>query len=157
MYISLWQRPKSPRMRSKGLKGDGSSLPLYKAKIIMNVERDSHSETKRRESLSILGVYTAAFFSQEKLMLKLAKEQGAPSFWIVPFFVAARSNACETIFFEETYSLFPKILYYIIRNESPPVDIVFLCLVTGTHYIHTVNKETHIQCHLYSFFFVPWR
>jgi hypothetical protein len=79
-----------------------------KAKIIMNVERKSHSETKRREKAYRSLVCTRLpffFFSQEKLlMLKLAKEQGAPSLLIVPFFVAARSNACETFLFEETYS-----------------------------------------------------
>ena len=87
--------------------GIGSSLPLYKSKDHHECRKKiPFRNKKKRESLSILGVYTAAFFfSQEKLlMLKLAKEQGAPSLLIVPFFVAARSNACETFLFEETYS-----------------------------------------------------
>ncbi len=122
------------------------------------LSRMSRGNPAKKQSLSILVHDCSFFFARSRCSLaKGAKSFDCSSFFTVFFSLsllfAARSNApvCVCVTFCLTRRkhvlfsiLYPKlsIPYYI--KERTPVDIVFLCPVTGIHYIYT-QRHTHTQ------------
>lgn len=117
----------------------GIAVSHCRAKIIVNVEEIP----TKKQSLSILAqcVHGCSFLQGADAHWR--KEPAIAPFWGSGFFsfllLHDRTPVCDLLFDTEEACpvLYPKlsIPYYI--KERTPVDIVFLCLVTGTLYLHT--------------------